>query len=161
MQKQDFPFALQEVTEMLSRHHRQLLDAQFNWYRALLQGRQPINRDMAPPVISENVERTIEASNHLLQAHVCAQNDLLQLSERWLSHWQRNLRYLTQETNPSGAEVLKPAFVFSETAVESLSKASRQINQFSCVRFGNAMLKASSCAQTMLQPKTPSHLRNH
>ena len=72
MQKQDFPFALQEVTEMLSRHHRQLLDAQFNWYRALLQGRQPVNRDTVPPVISENVERTIEASNHLLQAHVCA-----------------------------------------------------------------------------------------
>lgn len=78
MQKQDFPFALQEVTEMLSRHHRQLLDAQFNWYRALL--RQTANQSRHGSAgYFENVERTIEASNHLLQAHVCAQNDLLQL----------------------------------------------------------------------------------
>ncbi len=141
-----FAEAVSELAQVLSRNQQRLISAQFEAYHSLLAG-QKTAQQAAP-----QLDNTIEASNLLISAHVCAHNDLLQFSERWLGHWQRQV---AQNAREGGAEEMIPAMTAGSTMIESLSRASRQINQFACTNMGAAAMRGVRSARAVL--KQPPH----
>lgn len=144
-----YPFsrAVGELAGFMSSHPQRLMTAQFDAARAwLAPGKPPCPtpRD----TLDHHIDGSLAAGALLLEAQVQAQNEFLRWSERWFSLVGKELDLqLTQLPLTPAASAIHSALAVGGCAMESMSKASRQVNQFACASLNAAARRAVSSAR--------------
>lgn len=117
--------------------------------------------------LHDSLEQSVQASKELYVATTHAQADWLQASERLFHTANRNLlatmhRMALADGLPAVAiEPLCKAMHAGGCAVESMTKATRQVTQFAGTNLGNAAIHAARAAREELEPKHRSGCRHH
>ena len=155
MSTTDFTHTLQLLTEMMAVQQRSLMDAQLATYKHLTQLYTPqAPSESQRANLSSHVDDSLSASQSLMLAHVQAGIDVMALSEKLVSELNRQLVHsLHQSPAHPAREALESAASVGKCAFESLSKATRQINQFACTNLSTASLQATKQARAHLSKR--------
>ena len=117
--------------------------------------------------LQNNLECGVQMSKDLYLATTQAQADWLQASERLLAEANRNLLQTIQHIAPCGtlpATAMEPvckAVKVSSCALESMSKATRQVTHFAGTNLGNAALNAARMVREEISAQHHSGTRHH
>ena len=145
--------AMTALADVLAQNQRRLVDAQLDVCRQWVEACRPPQTLPKPnPANDGPLDGPLQATQSLLIAQVQAGNDLMMLSERLVSSLNRDLvKQLNQApmTRPS-RDALESAVAVGGCAYESMSKATRQVNQFACTNLSAASLRAVKHARQHL-----------
>ena len=145
--------AMTALADVLAQNQRRLVDAQLDVCRQWVEACRPPQTAPKPnPANDGPLDGPLQATQSLLIAQVQAGNDLMMLSERLVSSLNRELvKQLNQApmTRPS-RDALESAVAVGGCAYESMSKATRQVNQFACTNLSAASLRAVKHARQHL-----------
>lgn len=117
--------------------------------------------------LQNNLECGVQMSKELYLATTQAQTDWLQASERLLAEVNRNLLQTIQHIAPCGtlpATAMEPvckAVKVSGCALESMTKATRQVTHFAGTNLGNAALNAARMMREEISAQHHSGTRHH
>lgn len=118
-------------------------------------------------ILQNTLEEGVHASKDLYIASGNAQADWLQASERLLTEANRNLLQTIKQLSPCGslpAAAMQPvcsAMTVGSCAVESMSKATRQVTHFASTNLGNAAVNAVRVAREELAAHQPGARQHH
>ena len=118
-------------------------------------------------ILQNSLEEGVHASKDLYIATGNAQADWLQASERLLAEANRNLLQTIKQLSPCGslpAAAMQPmcsAMTVGSCAVESMSKATRQVTHFASTNLGNAAVNAVRMAREELTAHHPAVTQHH
>ena len=149
--------AMTALIDVLAQNQRRLVEAQFDVCRQWVEACRPPETQSGSTPLANAAEDTrldgpMQATQSLLIAQVQAGNDLMMLSERLVSSMNRDLvKQLdkTPLTRPS-RDALESAVAVGGCAYESMSKATRQVNQFACTNMSAASMRAVKHARKHL-----------
>lgn len=150
MTSYSFSRAVGEFAGFMSSHQRRLMAAQFDAAKAwLAPGKSPCPTPRG--TFDHHIDGSLAAGALLLEAQVQTQNELLRWSERWLSLLGKEIDlHMTQLPTTPAASAMHSAMTVGGCAMESMSKASRQVNQFACASLNAAARRAVSSAREEL-----------
>lgn len=149
--------AMTTLVDVLAQNQRRLVEAQFDVCRQWVEACRPAQLNASATSLANAAEDTrldgpMQATQSLLIAQVQAGNDLMMLSERLVSSMNRDLvKQLDKSplTGPS-RDALESAVAVGGCAYESMSKATRQVNQFACTNMSAASMRAVKHARKHL-----------